>query len=204
MATHRQPRTERRRAQVKTRIVAEAARQFAEHGFDAVRIDELAEAADVARGTLYSHFPSKEAIVHEILVSALVDATRRIEALDARSAAVALEGLLDVYLWMWREHRDGLRVAYRFQESPLLQFGLTQQHHQFVVAVLEVLEKAAREKLLRAPSAMLAALSLSKVAVPLLTLYSDSDPDGALFKSSVRGLLLADDRAPSSAGLEAP
>ncbi len=120
------------------------------------------------------------------------------EAFDAQSAAIALEGLLGVYLWMWQEHRDGLRVAYRLQESPLRQFGLIQRHHQFAMAVLKVFDKAARAKLLRVPSAMLAALSLSKVAVPLWTILSDSDPDGALFTSSVRGLLLANDRAPDA------
>ena len=49
----------------------------------------VAEAANVARGTLYSHFSSKEEIVHEILVSTLIEATRRAEARAHRDACGA-------------------------------------------------------------------------------------------------------------------
>ncbi len=35
---------------------------FFEHGYDAVTIAEIAEAADVAVSTVFAHFPSKEAI----------------------------------------------------------------------------------------------------------------------------------------------
>jgi AcrR family transcriptional regulator len=38
-------------------------RLFRDRGFDAVTMEEIAEAADVAKGTLYSHFPVKDAIV---------------------------------------------------------------------------------------------------------------------------------------------
>lgn len=36
---------------------------FAEHGYEAVTMDAIATAADVARGTLYKHFPVKEAFI---------------------------------------------------------------------------------------------------------------------------------------------
>jgi AcrR family transcriptional regulator len=36
---------------------------FAEHGFDAVNIDQIAAAANVARGTFFNYFDNKEAVV---------------------------------------------------------------------------------------------------------------------------------------------
>jgi TetR/AcrR family transcriptional regulator of autoinduction and epiphytic fitness len=48
-------------------IVAAAARLFLERGFGAVSMDELAEAAGVARRTLYNQFSSKEEIFREML-----------------------------------------------------------------------------------------------------------------------------------------
>lgn len=36
---------------------------FAEHGYEAVTMDAIATAADVARGTVYKHFPVKEAFI---------------------------------------------------------------------------------------------------------------------------------------------
>ncbi len=44
-------------------MVASAMRLFRRHGFDAVTMEQIAEAADIAKGTLYAHFPVKEAIV---------------------------------------------------------------------------------------------------------------------------------------------
>lgn len=38
-------------------------RLFRRHGFDAVTMEQIAEAADIAKGTLYHHFPVKDAIV---------------------------------------------------------------------------------------------------------------------------------------------
>ena len=49
-------------------IVEAAARLFLERGFGAVSMDELAEAAGVARRTLYNQFTSKEEIFREMLL----------------------------------------------------------------------------------------------------------------------------------------
>jgi TetR/AcrR family transcriptional regulator, regulator of autoinduction and epiphytic fitness len=48
-------------------IVAAAERLFLERGFGAVSMDELAEAAGVARRTLYNQFSSKEEIFRDML-----------------------------------------------------------------------------------------------------------------------------------------
>jgi TetR/AcrR family transcriptional regulator, regulator of autoinduction and epiphytic fitness len=50
-------------------IVSAAQRLFLEHGFGAVSMDDLAEAAGVARRTLYNQFASKEEIFREMLLS---------------------------------------------------------------------------------------------------------------------------------------
>ncbi|GGV80939.1 MULTISPECIES: TetR/AcrR family transcriptional regulator [Streptomyces] len=53
---------ERKKQQTRQRIAEVAARMFAERGFDAVTVNEIAEAADVAKATLFSYFPTKEAL----------------------------------------------------------------------------------------------------------------------------------------------
>ena len=49
-------------------IVEAAVRLFLERGFGSVSMDELAEAAGVARRTLYNQFTSKEEIFREMLL----------------------------------------------------------------------------------------------------------------------------------------
>src|SRR5579872_6815934 len=57
-----------RRAGSREAIVEAAERLFLERGFGAVSMDELAEAAGLARRTLYNQFASKEEIFREMLL----------------------------------------------------------------------------------------------------------------------------------------
>jgi TetR/AcrR family transcriptional regulator, regulator of autoinduction and epiphytic fitness len=53
----------RKRSQTQDHLAKAAERLFRKHGFDAVTMELIATAADVARGTLYNHFPTKEAVL---------------------------------------------------------------------------------------------------------------------------------------------
>jgi len=57
---------DRRAATVGT-ILAEARRLFTARGFEATSIDDIAEAAGVAKGAVYHHFASKEAVFQRVL-----------------------------------------------------------------------------------------------------------------------------------------
>src|ERR1700756_4600868 len=57
-----------RRGGSREAIIEAAARLFRERGFGSVSMDELAEAAGVARRTLYNQFSSKEEIFREMLL----------------------------------------------------------------------------------------------------------------------------------------
>jgi len=54
---------ERKKEQTRQRIAAVALRLFAERGFDSVTVNEIAEAAEVAKATLFTYFPTKESLV---------------------------------------------------------------------------------------------------------------------------------------------
>ncbi|MGC2411235.1 MAG: TetR/AcrR family transcriptional regulator [Stellaceae bacterium] len=58
-----------RRGESRSAIIDAAERLFLERGFGSVSMDELAEAAGVARRTLYNQFASKEEIFREMLLS---------------------------------------------------------------------------------------------------------------------------------------
>jgi AcrR family transcriptional regulator len=55
-------RRERKKRRTREAIVAAAFTLFADRGFEAVTVTEIAELADVARATLFSYFPTKESI----------------------------------------------------------------------------------------------------------------------------------------------
>jgi AcrR family transcriptional regulator len=60
-------RWERRRELTHDRLVEVGERLFREHGFDATTVEEIAVISDVAKGTFFNYFPSKEALLGEIL-----------------------------------------------------------------------------------------------------------------------------------------
>ena len=60
-------RWERRKELTHHRLLEAGERLFREHGFDATTVEEIAVASDVAKGTFFNYFPSKEALLGEIL-----------------------------------------------------------------------------------------------------------------------------------------
>jgi len=56
-------RRERKREQTANHLAATAFRLFEAHGYDAVAMEQIAAQADVAKATLYSYFPVKEALL---------------------------------------------------------------------------------------------------------------------------------------------
>ncbi|MGM3277492.1 TetR/AcrR family transcriptional regulator [Ralstonia sp. 24A2] len=56
-------RRERKRNQTLDHLAATAFALFEQHGYEAVTMEQIAEQADVSKGTLYNHFPVKEALL---------------------------------------------------------------------------------------------------------------------------------------------
>jgi len=73
------PRRERKKRAVRERLLAEAQRLFQIRGVAAVSAAEIAEAADVAAGTFFNHFPTKDALVAELAGRVLAPLLRPLE-----------------------------------------------------------------------------------------------------------------------------
>ena len=93
-------------------ILRAAGRLFAQQGYTATNIEEIAEAAGIAKGTVYLYFPSKEAVFAGVLETNLEALTT--ETIDAMSAVATLEDrlrlFLDVRVRYMQQHQEFLRV----------------------------------------------------------------------------------------------
>jgi AcrR family transcriptional regulator len=76
-------RRDRKRLETRNGLAAVAFELFAERGFDAVTVNDIAEGADVDPSTFYRHFGSKEAVIFSDLedwIGRLGDAVRSLPA----------------------------------------------------------------------------------------------------------------------------
>jgi AcrR family transcriptional regulator len=181
-------RVERRREERHARIVRVAAERFAEVGVAAVPLEDIAHQADLARATFYTHFRSKDALVAAVIRPALEQAVAALEPLHEKAPRAAVQGVLAAFVALWGRHRNALRVSHRMEG--VLPEEIAALHDKLMTAVLGVLGRAARARLLRTGDAGLAARMLARLAVPVLELTTQASPDGALFVQSMAGLLL--------------
>lgn len=56
-------RRERKKQETRQRLMEAALRLFHEHGYDATTVEQIAEAADVAKGTFFNYFETKEMLL---------------------------------------------------------------------------------------------------------------------------------------------
>ena len=73
METTTSRRVERKKAASKRKVIAASVELFNQHGVENVTMEQIAEAADIARGTLYNYFPSKDAIINAYLQQTFQD-----------------------------------------------------------------------------------------------------------------------------------
>ncbi|MEZ5287619.1 MAG: TetR/AcrR family transcriptional regulator [Vicinamibacterales bacterium] len=100
-------------AEFRRRSFVEAARRvFGERGFEQATMDAIAEAAGVAKGTLYLYYPSKQAI-HDATFAADMAAmealiTERVG--QATTAREAIEAFVTVRTEYFQQHPDFFRI----------------------------------------------------------------------------------------------
>ena len=56
-------RRERKKRETRRRLMETALRLFREHGYDATTVEEITEAADVAKGTFFNYFETKDTVL---------------------------------------------------------------------------------------------------------------------------------------------
>lgn len=73
----------------RTRILRAAYALFVEHGFKAVSMQQIADAASIHKATLYHHFASKEALFSAVVVLAFSEMHEEVEGVIAAGGTAA-------------------------------------------------------------------------------------------------------------------
>lgn len=134
---------ERKKRQTRQAIAEAAMRLFAEHGFDAVTIPQIAAAAGVADKTVYNYFPRKTGLFFDEASDILAELLHAVRtrrpgqsALDA--VQVFLSGRAE-----WAAGRRPARPSRRYRQliaaSPVLQAGIREMFACYETALAGLL-----------------------------------------------------------------
>jgi AcrR family transcriptional regulator len=103
-------RRQRKRQALHANLLIAADQLFRERGMSQTTVDDIAEAADVARQTVFNHFPYKEAFALELGAASIQSVAQRAHAL-LESGVPALEVLERVGGWVLDSAIDQPHVA---------------------------------------------------------------------------------------------
>jgi len=99
----RPSRWRRRKDDRPAEILGAALTCFAERGFAATRLDDVAHRAGVTKGTLYLYFPNKEELFKAVVRQELLPNIARLEALVRDAAEIPAAELLAQMIRSWAE-----------------------------------------------------------------------------------------------------
>jgi len=94
----------KQKLQTRNRLIETALEQFAKNGLAATRTSDIAEAAQVSHGTLFAHFPTREALIDEVIEEFGSRITRRLHELVVGSCGV--REALEAHLKGLREYEE--------------------------------------------------------------------------------------------------
>jgi AcrR family transcriptional regulator len=132
---------ERKKQRTRQQIIEAAMGLFAERGYPATTIADIAEAADVAPRTFFSYFPSKEAVVFHNAnrdVDRLAGALR--DRLPGETAFDALRRWVDTMFDEWAGEEDQALLRKRLcrEDEGLANFqgGLMARMHELLLGAI--------------------------------------------------------------------
>ena len=102
----------RKKARTRREILEAALSLFEREGFDAVTVEQICQAADVARGTFFLHFPAKSALLLEWNRQLASDFRQRLSE-PRGSAAAEYRMLVDHVGRHWVRHADVMGAMLR-------------------------------------------------------------------------------------------
>jgi AcrR family transcriptional regulator len=126
-----------RRVQRSRKLLQEAFRQLlAEQGFDAISVQDVAERAEVNRGTFYAHFADKYALLEQVVGESFQDALLQRVPRGAPFTAENLELLTVAVLGFLGEFSSHCRPSDRTL-TPLIETSMWRELYKRLLAWLD-------------------------------------------------------------------
>ena len=187
-------RKQRERTRHRQEILSAALGLFAEKGFHAVSMQQIATTAEFATGTLYNFFRDKEDLYFELLVSCAQDAFGLIMPildgpLDERRKVA---GFIDLHERLAREHRAAIQLFLQERRGRYLPGSKTEAKKKEFNAKLtrrlsEVIAAGVRKGLFNKVNPLIAAKCLT-ATLEAAVFSTVENPRGTNLKADLKGI----------------
>jgi AcrR family transcriptional regulator len=117
------PRREQKKAEIRRRILESARTVFFRDGFVRANLDEVAESAGVAKGTLYRYFDSKAELYVAVLArDGNLFAEKMRESVDMADGAPTdqIRRLARFYFDHWMNNREYFQIFWAIENQPVI------------------------------------------------------------------------------------
>jgi TetR/AcrR family transcriptional regulator len=151
-------RKEREKEQRREEIIAAAQKVFFEKGLQSSTMDDIAEAAELSKGTLYLYYKSKEDLYLAVMICGMEILAGMFEKVINSGEAVIgrMMKLGEAYEDFFRTHRNFFRM-FRFFENPLFHTQVTEEMNQLCqtsnqkiwASVIGLIEQGIKQGLIR-------------------------------------------------------
>ena len=101
----------RRRAEVSQRVLDAAEALFCARGYDETTVAEICDAADVAYGTFFNHFPAKSDLLRAMGDRAVAEISAGLQALESES--LGIEEVLELFFERFAERLETVSAGER-------------------------------------------------------------------------------------------
>lgn len=185
---------ERRQNATRDRILVESARLFLARGFAAVSVDQVVEAAEIARSSFYRFFPNREEVLSSIIRPVFENGIGMMREVATHPPRQVLDGVFSMYLQLWSAGPESLQLATRMGGAYFRLFE--DVHHAYREALTALMRRVEPTGLLLNGSGENSARLIARTAVPVLEVYRGDPRIESLFRQTMSGLLVKPEARP--------
>lgn len=124
----------------RAKIVETALELFARNGYDRTPISMIARIANIAQGLMYRYFPSKEALLTEIIKESMADVQASFDVNKDASPLEKLEEYFNNVVRIIKTNRHFWSMFYALRTQPFLQELLSDELAEMYVNTIATLE----------------------------------------------------------------
>jgi AcrR family transcriptional regulator len=182
------PKVRKRQSRTRQRILDESAHLFIAKGFENVSVEEIIDAAEIARSSFYRFFSSRDQVLANIIRPVFEQGLLELEKIKTTDPADTMSRIFDTYIKLWNNSPDALRVSTRV--GGVYFYLFEDVHAVFRDRIAGLLSAIESSGIFINGSADHTGRLLARTAVDVLEVYSRENDFAELFHNTMTGFLL--------------